>query len=67
MWHNRAMQPHLETFIFQFNDKPFLLFKQEVSPSLGFLQGGKIGFPIGKDTKFIDSHVHAENNIEAIT
>jgi len=47
--------------------KPFLLFKLEVSPLLGFLQGGKIEFPIGKDTKVIDSHIHAENNIEAIT
>jgi len=67
MWNNREMWPHLETFICQFNDKPFLLFKLEVSPSLGFLQGGKIGFPISKDTKVIDSHMHAEDNIEAIT
>jgi len=58
---------HLEIFICQFNDKPFLLFKPEVLPSLGFLQGGKIGFHISKGTKVIDSHMHAENNIEAIT
>ena len=60
------MQLHLETFICQFNDKPFLLFEPEVSPSLGFLQGGKIGLPIGKDTKVINSHVHAESNVKAI-
>ena len=61
------MWPHLEIFICQFNDRPFVLFELEVSPSLGFLLGGNIGFPIAKDTKVIDSHMHAENNIEAIT